>query len=153
MTGMKSSVLLVGVLLLGLVEVGHAQATERAVATTVSIETSGAAPTALPEVLTYADEMPSFPGGDAAFHQFLVQKTTYPADAKRRNLSGTVVVRFVVDEQGRIRDAAVVKGCGDGFDEEALRLVRIMPWWNPGRMAGRPVWVARTMPLSFRLSH
>jgi TonB family protein len=103
--------------------------------------------------LPYADEMPEFVGGDLALHQYLVQKTIYPAEAKRRNRSGTVVVRFVVDEQGRITDAEVAKGCGEGFDEEALRLIRLMPWWKPGRQAGQPVRVVRTMPIIFRLSH
>lgn len=96
--------------------------------------------------------MPAFPGGDAAFHRYLEQKIVYPADARLRNISGTVVVRFVVDEAGRVVDAEVVRGCGHGFDEEALRLVRLMPWWTPGRLAGQPVRVARTMPSSFRLT-
>lgn len=95
--------------------------------------------------------MPAFPGGDAAFHRYLAQKIGYPADARLQNPSGTVVVRFVVDEAGRVVDAEVVRGCGHGFDEEALRLVRLMPWWTPGRLAGRPVRVARTMPIIFRL--
>lgn len=103
--------------------------------------------------LPYADEMPVFTGGDAALHRYLVQKTIYPAEARRRNLSGTVVVRFIVDEQGRITDTEVVKGCGNGFDEEALRLIRLMPWWTPGRQAGQPVRVVRTMPIIFRLTH
>lgn len=105
-----------------------------------------------PEVLMYADEMPAFPGGDAGFHRYLAQKINYPAEALRRNLSGTVYVRFVVDEEGRIRDVAVVKGCGNGFEEEALRLVRLMPWWSPGRVGGQPVRVARTLPIIFRVS-
>ena len=83
------------------------------------------------EVLTYAEEMPAFPGGNVAFHKYLAEKINYPADAQRRNLAGTVYVRFVVDEAGRIRDAEVVKGCGNGFDEEALRLVRLMHGGTP----------------------
>lgn len=112
-----------------------------------------AVPSQKPEVLTYADEMPAFPGGDVAFHNYLVDKVNYPAEAKRRNLSGTVYVRFVVDEEGRIRDAEVARGCGNGFDEEALRLVRMMPWWSPGRMDGQPVRVLRTLPILFRVGH
>ena len=107
--------------------------------------------TSAPAVLSYAEKMPVFPGGDEAFYRYLVTKINYPAEAQRLKLSGTVYVRFVVDEVGRIRDAAVVKGCGHGLDEEALRLVRLMPWWTPGRERGRPVWVLRTLPISFRL--
>lgn len=105
------------------------------------------------EVLAYAEEMPTFPGGDVALHAFLAKKINYPAEARRLNLTGTVVVRFVVEELGRVIDAEVVRGSGHGFDEEALRLVRIMPWWTPGKIAGRPVRVRRAMPIIFRLSH
>ncbi len=150
---MKGRILLQGGLLLGLVGVGRAQTIDRVMDAQAGGAASGAALPATPEVLTYVEEMPAFPGGDAAFHAYLAQKIAYPADAKQRNLAGTVVVRFVVDDQGRIRDAEVVKGCGNGFNEEALRLVRMMPWWTPGRMAGRPVWVARTLPIIFRLVH
>ena len=107
--------------------------------------------TSAPAVLSYAEKMPVFPGGDEAFYRYLVTKINYPAEAQRLKLSGTVYVQFVVDEEGRIRDAAVVKGCGHGLDEEALRLVRLMPWWTPGRDRGQPVWVLRTLPISFRL--
>ncbi|GAC1369572.1 MAG: hypothetical protein NVS3B25_02980 [Hymenobacter sp.] len=105
------------------------------------------------EALAYADELPTFVGGEAALHRYLTQKTVYPADARLHNISGTVVVRFVVDEVGRVVDAEVVRGCGHGLDEEALRLTRLMPWWTPGRMAGRPVRVWRALPISFRLTH
>ena len=117
----------------------------------VAVAEPGGYSTSAPAVLSYAEEMPVFPGGDEAFHRYLVTTINYPAEAQRLNLSGTVYVRFVVDEVGRIRDAAVVKGCGHGLDEEALRLVRLMPWWTPGRERGRPVWVQRTLPISFRL--
>ena len=104
-----------------------------------------------PVVLTYAEEMPVFTGGDEAFYRYLKAKIHCPAEAEHLNLSGTVYVRFVVDEEGRIRDAQVIKGCGHGLDEEALRLVRLMPWWTPGREQGKPVRVQRTMSISFRL--
>ncbi len=135
---------------IGLAHAGRAQATGPALAAGSDL---GSAATPAAAALFFADEMPTFPGGDVAFHQYLAQKIIYPAEARRRDLSGTVYVRFVVDEQGRITDAAVAKGCGSGFDEEALRLVRLMPWWTPGRNEGKPVRVARTLPIIFRLSH
>ncbi|UOQ96533.1 energy transducer TonB [Hymenobacter sp. 5317J-9] len=104
-----------------------------------------------PAVLAYAELMPAFPGGEEAFRRYLSAKTRYPPEAERLNLSGTVYVRFVVDEEGRIRDVEVVKGIGAGLDEEALRLVRLMPWWTPGRQHGQPVRVQQTLPISFRL--
>lgn len=114
---------------------------------------AAAAPAAAEQVLTYADEMPVFPGGDAGFHSYLARTIKYPPDAWRRNQSGTVCVSFVVDEVGRIRDAAVAKSCGvASLDDEALRLARLMPWWSPGRLNGRAVPVSRTMPIIFRLT-
>lgn len=112
---------------------------------------TGSAHAQAPAVLSYAEQMPEFPGGEEAFRRYLGATTRYPAEAERLNLSGTVYVRFVVDEQGRIRDAEVVKGCGVSLDSEALRLVRLMPWWTPGRDQGQPVRVQRTLPISFRL--
>ena len=100
--------------------------------------------------LAFAEVMPAFPGGEAAYHAYLRQNAHYPERALENNLAGAVFVGFVVDEQGRICDAAVVKGCGHGFDEEALRLVRLMPWWTPGRMADRPVRVVRTLRIAFK---
>jgi TonB family protein len=73
-----------------------------------------------------------------------------PAAALSHGTSGKVYVQFVVDEEGHLLDPRVVKGLGFGLDEEALRLVRIMPWWNPGRIGGRPVRVAYTLPIVFR---
>ncbi|WP_081867917.1 energy transducer TonB [Hymenobacter sp. IS2118] len=97
-----------------------------------------------------ADEMPAFPGGDAALVKFLARKLNYPAAALDRNLSGKVYLTFTVDPEGRLHNPRVVRGLGSGLDEEALRLVRLMPWWNPGKINGQPVWVTLTMPIGFR---
>ncbi|MBF9143168.1 energy transducer TonB [Hymenobacter properus] len=145
---MNKTLTLACAVLLGTATTGHAQMASRSAVPTSASEATPAAPA----VLTFADEMPVFPGGDAAMHQYLAKKIVYPEAATQQNLSGTVYVRFVVDEQGRVRDAEVAKGCGHGFDEEALRVVRLMPWWTPGRMAGQPVRVQRTLPIIFRLS-
>ena len=107
-------------------------------------------PDAAPTIYHVAEEMPTFPGGSVAFQKFLRDKLHYPEEALRKNLSGKVHVSFVVDEQGHILDPKVVRGLGSGLDEEALRLVRIMPWWTPGRVQGKPVRVAYTLPIVFR---
>lgn len=109
-----------------------------------------AQPPTEPKVYLVADEMPSFPGGAAAFQQFLKAKIKYPEEALQRNLSGKVHVSFVVDEEGRILNSQIVRGLGGGLNEEALRLVRIMPWWTPGRVNGQPVRVACTLPIEFK---
>ena len=108
-----------------------------------------AAPAA-PTVYFTADEMPAFPGGNAAMLAFLSRKISYPAAALDHQVSGKVHVAFVVDAQGHLRDPHVVRGLGYGLDEEALRLVRIMPWWTPGRINGQPVGVSVTLPIGFR---
>ncbi|PJJ59381.1 energy transducer TonB [Hymenobacter chitinivorans] len=105
---------------------------------------------AAPMVYLVAEEMPSFPGGEAAFTKFLRAKIQYPAAALNHGTSGKVHVSFIVDEQGHILDPKVVKGLGFGLDEEALRLVRIMPWWSPGKIQGQPVKVVYTLPIVFR---
>jgi protein TonB len=124
---------------------------------TLATNTLGAQPaeeatpsTASPVVYLMADQMPAFPGGERGFQQFMREKAHYPEQALARGVAGKVHVRFIVDEMGRIRDAQVVKGLGYGLDEEALRLVRIMPWWTPGSIKGKPVWVSYTMPITFR---
>ncbi|TPG67386.1 TonB family protein [Hymenobacter nivis] len=116
-------------------------------ATGATVSAGGSARAA---ALAFAEVLPTFTGGDAAYHAYLRQNAHYPARALEDNLAGAVYVGFVVDEQGRICDAEVVKGCGHGFDEEALRLVRLMPWWQPGRQAGTPVRVARTLRIVFK---
>jgi periplasmic protein TonB len=108
------------------------------------------APAAAPTIYFAADEMPAFPGGNTAMLSFLGRKLSYPAPALDRQLSGKVHVAFVVDPEGHLHDPHVVRGLGSGLDEEALRLVRIMPWWTPGRVNGQPVWVSVTLPIVFR---
>ena len=102
-----------------------------------------------PTALMYSEVPPTFPGGDAAYGKFVGQNARFPETALAKGLSGTVYVSFVVDEVGRITDAQVARGCGHGFDEEALRVIRLMPWWNPGRVAGNPVRVLKTMAVPF----
>lgn len=129
----------------------HAVAQSQLTATAADSGTPAAAVAPAAQVVyQLADEMPGFPGGDAAFAKFLRAKINYPTTALNHGASGKVHVSFVVDEQGHILDPKVVKGLGFGLDEEALRLVRIMPWWNPGRIGGHPVKVAYTLPIVFR---
>ena len=73
----------------------------------------------------------------------------YPDTSLDKHATGTVFVSFVVDELGSTTDAATVKSCKEVLDQEPLRLIRLMPWWDPGRTAGKPVRVARTLPVPF----
>ena len=99
--------------------------------------------------VVFTEDMATFPGGETAYAAYLRQNARYPAKAQQEGLAGVVFVSFMVDETGRILEAQVLKGCGNGFDEEALRLVRLMPWWNPARVAGQPVRSACTLRIRF----
>jgi protein TonB len=139
-------------LIAGLIAVtsGLARAQTASVAVPAQAEGGTATTPAAPTIYFTAEEMPAFPGGDAALVKFLSSKVQYPAAALDRGLSGKVHVTFTVDPAGHLHDPRVVRGLGSGLDEEALRLVRLMPWWTPGRVHGQPVWVSVTMPIVFR---
>ncbi len=106
---------------------------------------------AVSKPVVLADVQPAFTGGVEAYRTFLQKNVHYPDAAKARNISGDVFVSFVVDEAGRLLDAEVIKGVGYGLDEEALRLVRLMPWWTPALLAGKPVRVPATLRIRFSL--
>ena len=132
---------------------GRAGAQTASVAAVPQTTEGGTRPASMPAAPTVyftADQMPAFPGGDAALLKFLSSKLNYPSAALDRNLSGKVYLTFTVDPEGRLLNPRVVRGLGFGLDDEALRLVRLMPWWNPGKINGQPVWVTLTMPISFR---
>jgi protein TonB len=141
---------------------GFAEAQTASLSTSISLEDSatGATPPAqaidapatpaAPAILLTADEMPTFPGGDAALLKFLGSRLNYPEAALNHSISGKVHLTFTVDSEGHIHDPRVLKGLGYGLDEEAIRLVRLMPWWQPGKQQGRPAWVQVTMPIVFR---
>jgi protein TonB len=95
--------------------------------------------------------MPSFPGGDGALYGFLAQNISYPEIAKRAGVEGQVIVMFTVSKTGQIASPRVVRGIGGGCDEEALRVVMMMPRWNPGKQNGQPVNVQVTVPIRFQL--
>jgi protein TonB len=103
------------------------------------------------EPLIFADVMPEFPGGEAARRAFLKGNLNFPQMAKDAGISGKVYIGFVVAKDGSIQDIEVLRGVGGGLDEEALKVVKAMPKWNPGFNNGRPVNVRFVMPISFTL--
>lgn len=92
--------------------------------------------------------MPSFVGD---IQKYLGDNISYPEAAKDNNIQGRVVVRFVVDENGKVSDVTVVRGIGGGCDEEAKRVVSSMPAWKAGKQNGKPVKVYYNLPISFTL--
>lgn len=104
-----------------------------------------------PEIFTIVEEMPSFPGGDQALLEYMAKNTKYPPLARENGLQGIVVVTFVVDEKGNINNVQVLRGIGGGCDEEAIRVVKTMPAWKPGKQRGMPVRVQYNLPFRFTL--
>ena len=101
----------------------------------------------------YADPpvAPVFAGGMPALGAYIGANMRYPEAARRGGVTGRVVVQFVLGKDGRVQDAHVVSGPGAGLNEEAYRLVWLMPPWEPGRLAnGQPVRVNCTLPITFR---
>jgi protein TonB len=83
---------------------------------------------------------------------YLRKKLHYPSAAKDSNIHGKVIVGFIVHEDGNISDPIIVKGIGGGCDEEALRLIKDMPFWAPCTQDGKPIKVFFTQPIWFRLA-
>ena len=103
------------------------------------------------KVLEKAEVMPEFPGGEQAMMKFVAENVQYPEEAKEKEISGRVLVGFIVEKDGSISETEVVKGIGGGCDEEAVRVVKAMPKWKPGMDKGKPVRVHYMLPLIFKL--
>ena len=95
--------------------------------------------------------MPEFPGGMDAMMKYLSENIKYPEQAKEKNTQGRVLVTFIVEKNGSISDVKVVKGIGNGCDEEAVRVISAMPKWKPGMQNGKKVRVSFAIPISFKL--
>lgn len=100
---------------------------------------------------TIVEEMPSFPGGEEKLKQFLADNMIYPKEALDNKKEGTVYLSFVVDESGKITNVRTVKRMAYGMDHEAMRVVKMMPDWIPGKHQGKPVAVQYTLPVKFSL--
>lgn len=94
---------------------------------------------------------PSFVGGLSEMYKFLSKTLKYPSAAQRNNVEGRVYLNFIVERDGSITDINVLKSVGFGCDEEAVRAVKLMPKWTPGKQNGRNVRVKYTIPVTFKL--
>ena len=98
------------------------------------------------------DSYPEFEGGMAAWAKFIQRNLRYPYAAQEKEVQGKVFLSFVVEIDGSITDVTLIKGIGEGCDEEAMRVIKKSPKWKPGQQQNRKVRVRYTMPLSFQLS-
>ncbi|HRN41676.1 MAG TPA: energy transducer TonB [Vicingus sp.] len=104
------------------------------------------------EIFTIVETMPEFPGGgQEALFKFLQKEMKYPQVAKENGIQGTVFVNFVVGQDGKIRDVKVLRGVNKMLDDEAVRVVKAMPAWKPGKQRGKPVSVSYNLPIKFTL--
>jgi len=102
-------------------------------------------------IIEFPEILPEFKGGDAARQKFLRDNTVYPPKAMELGIAGTVILSLVVEPDGSISNVKVVRGVHSSLDEEAVRVTKSMPKWNPGKQAGRVVRVRYTMPIKFLL--
>lgn len=103
------------------------------------------------EVLKSAEVMPEPVGGLKAFYDYIKSNLKYPEEAKAKNIQGRVHVTFVVEPDGSLTNIQVTKSLGYGCDEEAVRLIKNAPKWQPGKQNGVPVRVEVTRPITFEL--
>lgn len=103
-------------------------------------------------VFVVVETMPEFPGGQQALFKYLSENVKYPVIAQENGIQGRVICQFVVNKDGAIVDVEVVRSGGDpSLDKEAIRVIKSMPKWNPGKQRGKAVRVKYTVPVNFRL--
>lgn len=102
-------------------------------------------------VFVVVESMPSFPGGDAALFKYLNDNIKYPVIAQESGIQGRVICQFVVNRDGSIVDIEVVRSVDKSLDAEAIRVIKNMPKWSPGKQRGKTVRVKYTLPVNFRL--
>jgi TonB family protein len=114
-----------------------------------SAYSQSAQPTPDPDkVYTVVQQKPNFSGD---INKFLVDNIKYPEDARKKNIEGTVYVQFVVERDGSVSTVNVLRGADKLLDDEAVRVVSIMPKWTPGSQDGVPVRVQYVVPIHFKL--
>ena len=103
------------------------------------------------QIYDIVEEMPEYPGGQDAMFKFLAQSIVYPQEMVDAGVRGRVYVEFIVRQDGGITDTKVLRGVADPLDQEAIRVVKTMPKWMPGRQNGKPVDVRYRLPIMFQL--
>ena len=98
------------------------------------------------------EQQPEFPGGEAALMKFIKDNLCYPADAARDSIQGRVTLSFAVEKDGSINNVKVMRSPDERLSQEAIRVVKMMPRWMPGKQRGKPVRVNYALPITFRLN-
>ena len=103
------------------------------------------------EIFQIVEEMPSFPGGEAKLMEYVAKNIKYPQIARETGIQGRVFVGFVVEPDGSISNVKLLRGIGGGCDEEAMRVIKSLPKWKPGKQRGKAVRVSYQIPVFFKL--
>ena len=103
------------------------------------------------EIFQIVEEMPAYPGGDQKLMEYVAKNIKYPQIARETGIQGRVFVGFVVEPDGSVSNVKVLRGIGGGCDEEAMRVVKNMPKWKPGKQRGKAVRVSYMLPVNFKL--
>lgn len=103
------------------------------------------------DVFLSVEENPEFPGGPAKLLEYIQKNLEYPEAARENEIQGRVFVGFIVEEDGSVSNVKILRGIGYGCDEEAIRLVYSLPKFKPGKQRGKPIRVAYTLPIVFKL--
>lgn len=104
------------------------------------------------EIFMVVEQMPEFPGGEDSLNLFIKRNLTYPMTAVESGIQGRVFVTFIIEADGSVNDVRILRGIGGGCDEEALRVISMMPKWIPGIQRGKPVRVQYNLPIKFTLN-
>lgn len=103
------------------------------------------------EIFQIVEEMPSYPGGDQKLMEYIAKNIKYPQIARESGIQGRVFVGFVVEPDGHVSNVKLLRGIGGGCDEEAMRVIKSMPKWKPGKQRGKAVRVSYQIPVMFKL--
>lgn len=103
------------------------------------------------EIFVVVEDMPMFPGGNV--QKWIAKNVKYPVLAMENGIQGKVYIQFVIEKDGAITDVKVIRGVDASLDKEAVRVVKSMPKWKPGKQRGKPVRVSYTLPINFQLSN
>ncbi|PIQ22131.1 MAG: hypothetical protein COW65_04915 [Cytophagales bacterium CG18_big_fil_WC_8_21_14_2_50_42_9] len=101
------------------------------------------------QVFTFIEQIPTYPGGEAAMQKFVAKNLKYTKEAKKANVHGLVIAQFVVDTTGAVTDVNIVKKLGYGLDDEATRVINSFPKFKPAIQDGKPVSFRFTLPFRF----
>jgi periplasmic protein TonB len=99
------------------------------------------------------EEMPEFPGGNSALLKFISENINYPSDAQINNIQGKVILKFVVNADGTVDQIEVIRGIDPSLDNEAIRVIKLLPRFRPGKQSGQPVPVWFSLPVLFRINN